>query len=77
MPPAFGAKLKELRTAAKLSQQQLATAAGLSVSYVAKMEQGDSDPSWTTVQALAKALGQSCEAFGAEEKPTTKKGGKK
>jgi transcriptional regulator with XRE-family HTH domain len=78
MPPTFGAKLKELRAAAGLSQQQLAMAAGLSVSFIAKLEQGGSDPSWTTVQALAKPLGVSCEAFGDEmaAKPAAKRKGK-
>ncbi|HEY7328761.1 MAG TPA: helix-turn-helix transcriptional regulator [Gemmataceae bacterium] len=59
----FGERLKELREAAGLSQDKLARAADLSTSTVAKMEQRAIDPSWSTVQALARALGVSVQAF--------------
>ena len=84
MPSGFGRVLRVLRSEAGLSQQQLAVAAGLSVSFVAKLEQTDSDPSWTTVQKIARALGVDCNAFanlaveGGEsvpEKPARKRKG--
>jgi transcriptional regulator with XRE-family HTH domain len=59
----FGERLKTLRQAAEMSQESLARAAGLSTSAVSKLEQKLVDPSWPTVQALARALGVSCEAF--------------
>lgn len=67
MPSEFGNVLRGLRVKASLSQQQLAVAAGLSVSFVAKLERASSDPSWSTVQALAKALGVDCTAFADVE----------
>jgi transcriptional regulator with XRE-family HTH domain len=70
----FGGRLKELREAAGLSQDGLARQAGLSTSTVAKIERLDIDPSWTTVQALAKALGVSTEAFQEDAPAPAKKG---
>jgi transcriptional regulator with XRE-family HTH domain len=62
--PLFGVRLKELRLAKDLSQAKLADAAGVSLSVVFKAEQGVScDPPWSTVQALAEALGVDCKAF--------------
>jgi transcriptional regulator with XRE-family HTH domain len=50
-----------LRTDAGMSQQSLATAAGLSVSIVAQIEQGKrNDPRASTILALAKALNVQC-----------------
>jgi transcriptional regulator with XRE-family HTH domain len=59
----FGAKLKELRERAGLSQAQLAEKAAMNVFGVAKLEQGQRDPSWASVLALAAALGVDCSAF--------------
>lgn len=50
-------RLRTLREAAKLSQQEVAERANLSESLVAKMEQGrKADPRASTIIALAKAL---------------------
>ena len=65
---AFAGRLRALRESAGLTQQALAVAAELSVSYVAKLERGVADPSWSTVVRLARALGVSVAAF-AEEGP--------
>jgi transcriptional regulator with XRE-family HTH domain len=59
----FGARLRELRTAAGLTQAQLAERAEMHLHGVTKLEQGHREPSWATVQDLARALGVSCEAF--------------
>lgn len=51
-------RLRRLRTAAGLTQQQLAVKAGLSVSVVVHLEGGRiPDPRMSTLKALAKALG--------------------
>ena len=51
-------RLRTLREAAGLSQQEVAERADLSLSLVAKMEQGrKADPRASTVLALAAALG--------------------
>jgi transcriptional regulator with XRE-family HTH domain len=72
----FAVKLKRLRETAGLTQPQLAERAGMNQFGVAKLEQGVREPSWATVQALAAALGVSCEAF-TDRKPRRKKGGAK
>ncbi len=50
-------RLKRLRTVKKMSQAALAKRAGLTREYVNKLEAGKQDPSLTTINALAKALG--------------------
>lgn len=76
MPIAFNARLRQLREAAGLTQEGLARISGLSVSAVSKLEQRSTDPSWSTVQRLAKALNVSPMVFGddADEpaKPASK-----
>jgi transcriptional regulator with XRE-family HTH domain len=62
----FADRLKALRAAAGISQQELADKAGMHRFGVAKLERGERKPTWDTVQALAKALGVSCEAFTQE-----------
>ena len=52
--PPFGARLRALRGAARMSRASLAAAAGLSVSLVEKLEQGQTaDPRLSTLYALA------------------------
>lgn len=63
----FARRLKQLREAASLTQQQLAERAGLNQYGVAKLEQGVREPGWSTVQALARALSVNCSAFESEE----------
>jgi transcriptional regulator with XRE-family HTH domain len=54
----IGLNVKRLREAAGMTQQALATAAGLSLSIVAQIEQGkNADPRGSTLMALANALG--------------------
>ncbi len=61
-------RVKELRTAAGLTQQALATAAGLSVSAVVQIESGKiPDPRVSTLRALAKALGVGLDELAGEE----------
>lgn len=65
----FAARLRELRTGASLTQAELADKAGMHLHGLTKLEQGDREPAWATVQALAHALGVSCEAFQTAEPP--------
>ena len=62
-PTGFGERLKAVREAAGLTQDQLAERAGLYKFSIAKLEQGVREPTWGTVQVLAKALGVDCTAF--------------
>jgi transcriptional regulator with XRE-family HTH domain len=59
----FAARLRELREAAGLTQAQLAERAGMHLHGLTKLEQGDREPAWATVIALAEALGVSCDGF--------------
>ncbi len=60
---AFGARLRELREAAGLTQEQLAERTGVKRDAVARWERGNREPSWGNVVSLCEALGVSCEAF--------------
>lgn len=72
-PTGFAGRLKELREAARLSQAALAERAGLYVFSVAKLEQGVREPAWSTVLALANALGVSVAAFVARPAKSRKR----
>jgi transcriptional regulator with XRE-family HTH domain len=62
----FPARLRELRTEAGLTQDQLAEQAGVKRGAIARWESGTREPSWSNVIALADALGVSTEAFRQE-----------
>jgi transcriptional regulator with XRE-family HTH domain len=63
-------RLKQLRTAAGMTQQALAVKAGLSVSAVVHLEAGRiPDPRISTLRALARALGVSIDDLAAEDEP--------
>ena len=54
----FGAQIKRLREQRKLTQEQLATKAGLSRIYVQKLELGERvSPSLPALERIARALG--------------------
>jgi transcriptional regulator with XRE-family HTH domain len=59
----FGARLRQLRENAGLTQAQLAEKAQLHLHGLTKLEQGDREPAWATVLALSNALGVDCSAF--------------
>ena len=42
---------------------RLAKEAGISTGMMSKLKAGSAQPSWETVQKIAKALGVTCEAF--------------
>lgn len=52
----FGRRLRELRLKRRLTQHELAEAAGLTDAYVSNMENGIAVPSLTTILRLAVAL---------------------
>ena len=53
----LGAKIKELRAKRRLTQEALAEALDITVGYVSLIERGGRNPPYTTVLAIAKALG--------------------
>lgn len=75
----IGDRLKVLRDARDWTQMDLAAAAGIQLGIVSKIEGGTTkDPRWSTVCALADALGVPVTALRdppAELQETSKKGG--
>ena len=61
--PFFARRLVELRTAAELSQYELAKRTGLTRQAMSLLELGERQPNWETVQRLAAILGTSCQEF--------------
>lgn len=59
----FGERLKELREAAGLTVYALAKKSTISKQALGKLEKGESEPTWSTVQKLAAALGTTVLAF--------------
>ena len=58
MPPNHAAQLlADARMRAKLSQRELARKAGTAQSVVARIELGETSPSWTTLSRLLAAAG--------------------
>ncbi len=52
----FGMRMKELRTARNLSQEQLAEKSGISPKYMSRIEMGLHFPSFDIITKLATAL---------------------
>jgi transcriptional regulator with XRE-family HTH domain len=68
--PPIAKHLRSARDDAGLSQQQLAMAAGLSVSVVCQVEQGKTpDPRISTVVRLADALSVSVDSLLGRRRP--------
>ena len=59
----FGEKLKELRTAAGMTQARLASASSVPIGTIRDYEQGKRDPLLSTAQKLAHALGFRLDVF--------------
>src|SRR5438270_9824796 len=59
----LGEKLKELRTAAGLTQAGLAEASGRGLGAIRDYEQGNREPLLSTAFKIAEALGVSVEVF--------------
>ena len=60
---AFADRLKSLREAAGLSQYALAQRSGLTKQALSRLELGENEPTWATVQLIAAALGVDCREF--------------
>lgn len=54
---ALGDAIRQLRTEAEMSQEELAEAAGTDLTQVGGIERGVRNPSYTTLLRLAQALG--------------------
>jgi transcriptional regulator with XRE-family HTH domain len=55
-PKQMGARIRRLRKAKGMSQQELADKARLTRVYITRVEAGQQDPSLSTINAIARAL---------------------
>lgn len=53
----LGVRLRQLRRARRLTQEQLAERAGLSYKFIGEVERGKGNPTLTTLGAISDALG--------------------
>lgn len=53
----LGSVLKSLRERAKLTQVEVATKAGITANYYARIERGEENPTWVKIEHIKKALG--------------------
>jgi len=53
----LGGRLKSARESAKLTQAEVAKAAGLNANYYAQIERGEINTSYEKLQAITKVLG--------------------
>jgi len=60
---AFGARLRELRKQAGMSQEGLAHACGLDRTYIGGVERGERNVSLVNIHRIAAALGVSAREF--------------
>jgi len=59
----FGKRVRALRRAANITQEDAAERARLNAKYLGEIERGEKRPSFEAILALAKALGTSPAAF--------------
>lgn len=62
----FGERLKAIRIAAGLTQEQLAERVGMKPTNITRLEKGGRTPGWDTVLKLAEALNVSLDEFKEE-----------
>jgi transcriptional regulator with XRE-family HTH domain len=59
----FGRRVRAIRKAARITQEEAAESAGLNPKYLGQIERGEKRPSFDATIALAKALNVSPAAF--------------
>lgn len=77
----LGEKMRQLRTAAGLTQRELAERAGVPVGTLRNIEQDQRVPLWTVVARLAAGMKVSLDEFSrcvpADDTPAPKRKGRK
>ena len=67
----FGDKIRQLRTSVKLSQNDVATLAGISTAHLGQIERGVKRPNIDTMEKIAAALNISPAILFCSEEPVT------
>jgi transcriptional regulator with XRE-family HTH domain len=65
----FGARVRSLRLAHGLSQEELADRAGIHATYMSGIERGHRNPSLKNIHRIAKALGVPVKDLFAFDQP--------
>jgi len=52
----LGERLRQARELAKMTQQEVATSAGVHVNFYARVERGEENPSFEKLQSMMKVL---------------------
>jgi transcriptional regulator with XRE-family HTH domain len=52
----LGTNLRKIRVGKELSQEEVATAVGISVTYYAGIERGEENPTYAVIESICKAL---------------------
>jgi transcriptional regulator with XRE-family HTH domain len=63
---ALGQAVRKLRKDRNMTQEDLAHASGVNISYIGMIERGQSNPAWLTLIRLATELGVTVEGIAAE-----------
>jgi transcriptional regulator with XRE-family HTH domain len=63
--PALAVVLRRFRHRAGISQEDLAYESGVTISALSRIERGISNPTWSSVRALARVLGVRMDELGA------------
>jgi transcriptional regulator with XRE-family HTH domain len=63
--PALAVVLRRFRKRAGISQEDLAYESGVTISALSRIERGLSNPTWSSVRALARALDVEMDELGA------------
>lgn len=63
---ALGAAVRRLRKERQLTQEELAHASGVHISYVGAIERGQNNPAWLTLVKLARALDVTVQQLATE-----------
>ena len=71
----FGDKLKQLRLAANMTQEQLAEKCGMKKQNISRYENSDREPNIRTAKKMADALGVSLEELIVEPNPSVQPDG--
>jgi transcriptional regulator with XRE-family HTH domain len=71
--PALVAILKRFRHRNGLTQEDLAFKSNVTISTLSRIERGATDPAWSSIRAITRALGMGLDELGAaielEEQP--------